>query len=387
LQVNELISAGYGLEYQRKIYFMRFVLLILFTGFLPQLAFSGAAMAAVASLEKMVGQMIMVGFQGNTITSAGVRAVTADIAAGRVGGVMYLRANVISLGNVSQMNAAFSGGNTELRPFIALDQEGGRVERLTGEVGFKEIPSAARIAAIQNPHQAEDTYFAMATDLGDLGFNLNLGPVVDLNINPNNPIIARFERAYGEKSETVTAYATSFIDAHRRAGILTALKHFPGHGSSRADTHEGFVDISKYWQPEELDPYKILMETGKVDMVMMAHLFHEKFSEADGAQLPASLSKSWISGVLRGELGYDGVVISDDMEMGAITDLFSISEAVILAVEAGTDILLFSNTANYRSSLPREIGDILIAKAKADPAFLARIEESYRRIVRLKQRL
>jgi len=366
-----------------KVFVGRILLKILFVLLIAQ----GSALASVTGLQQMVGQMIMIGFQGNNTSSAGFVTVRDDILAGRIGGVMYLRFNVSSLGNVEKMNAAFIAASNGLVPFIALDQEGGRVERLTKEVGFGEIPSAARIAATQDPHQAQDTYFAMASDLSDLRFNLNLGPVVDLNINPNNPIIARFQRSYGKDSNVVTSYATSFIDAHRQAGILTALKHFPGHGSSRADTHEGFVDISAYWQPEELAPYRNLIRAGKVDMVMMAHLFHEKFSEADGAQLPASLSKSWIGGVLRNELGYDGVVISDDMEMGAITARFSMAEAIILAVEAGTDILLFSNTANYRPGLAKEIGDILIAKAQADPAFLARIEQSYQRIIRLKQAL
>jgi len=367
--------------------YMRFILLNLVAGFFAVFALSGASMAASVSLQQMVGQMIMVGFAGDSIESVGVRAVIADIAAGRIGGIMYLRTNVSSLRNVAQMNAQFNTAASKFPVFIALDQEGGKVERLTREVGFSEIASASRIAATKSPHQAEEIYFSMASQLAELGFNLNLGPVVDLNINPNNPIIARFERSYGLQSEIVSAYATSFVDAHRRAGVLTALKHFPGHGSSRADTHEGFVDISKYWQPQELEPYKNLIAAGKVDMVMMAHLFHEKFAEADGAQLPASLSKSWISGVLRTQLAYDGVVISDDMEMGAITARFSMSEAVILAVEAGTDILLFSNTASYRPSLAAEISDILIAKAQQNPAFLARIEQSYQRIARLKQDL
>lgn len=366
-----------------KIFIGRILLVNLFA----LLAVQGPALASVTGLQQMVGQMIMVGFQGNNISSAGFVAVRDDIEAGRIGGVMYLRFNVSSLGNVEKMNAAFIAANNSLAPFIALDQEGGRVERLTKDVGFGEIASAATIAATQNLHQAQDTYFAMASDLSDLRFNLNLGPVVDLNINPNNPIIARFQRSYGKDSNVVTSYATSFIDAHRQAGILSALKHFPGHGSSRADTHEGFVDISAYWQPEELAPYRNLIRAGKVDMVMMAHLFHEKFSNADGAQLPASLSKSWIDGVLRNELGYNGVVISDDMEMGAITARFSMEEAIILAVEAGTDILLFSNTANYRPGLAKEISDILIVKAQSDPAFMARIEQSYGRIIRLKQNL
>ncbi len=349
------------------------------------LSFQGPALGAVASLQQMVGQMIVVGFSGNNVNSAGFRAVLDDVVAGRAGGVMYLGNNVASLGDVEKMNRALLQAGGELPPFISLDQEGGKVERLTSRVGFPEIESALRMAATRTPDQAREIYSAMARNLAGLGFNLNLGPVVDLNINPDNPIIGRFQRSYGRSSEVVSAYAASFIDGHRQAGILTVLKHFPGHGSAREDTHEGFVDISSYWREEELGPYENLIGDGRADMVMIAHLFHERFSRADGAQLPASLSRSWVEGVLRTELGYDGVVISDDMEMGAITDRFSMAEAVVLAVEAGVDILLFSNTANYRPSLAKEIGEILMARARTDPAFMDRIIQSYRRITVLKQ--
>ena len=345
------------------------------------------APAMAATLEEMAGQMILIGFQGNSVDAAGVVAVRADIAAGRIGGVMYLRNNVRSLEVVRNMNSAFLGVAQGLPPLIALDQEGGSIERLTDAVGFREIPSAARVAANQNPEQARQTYSSMALDLAALNFNLNLGPVVDLNLNPDNPIIARFGRSFGADATRVSQYATSFISAHRAAGVLSALKHFPGHGSSRADSHKGFVDITQYWQPEELVPYRNLIGAGMVDMVMSAHLYHEKFSGNSGAQLPASLSPNWITGVLRSQLGYNGVVISDDMEMGAIRQQFSFEDSIVLAVRAGTDILLFSNTARYRPGLAAEIVDVLVSTARADPEFRVRIEESYARIVALKSRL
>lgn len=344
------------------------------------------SIAVAASLEVMAGQMILVGFRGDGANDAGVKAVRSDIANGRIGGVLYLKTNVASLNAVRDINRGFIGATDGLVPLIALDQEGGSIERLTRAVGFTEIPSAARVASTQSTAGALQTYFNMARGLAQVGFNVNFGPVVDLNLNPNNPIIARYGRSYGAAAGQVAAYAGSFIDGHHQAGLVTALKHFPGHGSSRSDSHEGFVDISGVWQPQELDPYRLLIGQGKVDMVMMAHLYHRQFSGA-GAQTPASLSPNWIEGVLRQQLNYDGVVISDDMEMGAIRAHYSLRESIILAVEAGTDILLFSNTANYRSSLGREIRDILVAKAESDPRFLARIEQSYRRIVRLKTQL
>jgi len=342
-----------------------------------------------ASLAQMAGQMVLIGFQGNSVNQRGVEAVRRDLAAGRIGGVMYLRANVASLGKVRAMNAAFAAAAATkgLPPFIALDQEGGRIERLTKAVGFAEIPSAAQMARTQTPAQAEQTYFSMALGLADLGFNVNFGPVVDLNINPNNPIIGRYGRSYGADAGRVSQYGASFVAAHRRAGILNALKHFPGHGSSLNDSHKGFVDISDTWQARELDPYRDLIAADLVDMVMVAHLYHKRFFAPGGPQLPASLSPDWIGGVLRGQLGFDGVVISDDLEMAAIRAHYSLKQATILAVQAGVDIVLFSNTADYRPTLAGEIIAILMEKANADPAFAARIEQSYARIAALKSRL
>ncbi len=335
----------------------------------------------------MAGQMIMVGFSGNAASDASVKALTDIIANGGVGGVMYLKFNVQSLAAVTAMNAAFTAASPGLPPFIALDQEGGSIERLTGDVGFTEIPSAARIAAAQSPKGAGEVYQTMAEGLSALGFNLNFGPVVDLNVNPDNPIIARYGRAYGRDATRVAAYAGAFVAAHHRERMLTVLKHFPGHGSSRQDSHAGFVDITKSWQADELEPYRTLIRNGLADMVMVGHLFHQKFAVDTDAQPPASLSRTWITGVLRNQLGFDGVVISDDLEMSAIREHFGFRAAIVRAVKAGTDILLFSNTVQYRIGLAEEVRNILIEEAGRDAAFKARIVESYDRIIELKQQL
>lgn len=345
-----------------------------------------ASPAAAQSLEEMAGQMILVGFDGDGPDDAGVSAVVDDLEAGRLGGVMYLKKNVASLATVREMNALFRDAAPMLPPFITLDQEGGAVERLTKDVGFAEIANAATIAARNTPEQARAIYARMAQGIAEQGFSVNFGPVADLDTNPNNQIIARFGRAFSDDPDVVAAYGRAFIRAHHQAGLLTALKHFPGHGSSTADSHEGFVDITRSWEPRELDPYRVLIGEGLADMVMVGHLYHADYADADG-QTPSSLSPRWIDGVLRDELGFDGVVISDDLEMGAIRDHFSLKETVTMAVRAGMDILLFSNTADYRPGLAQEVLDILLAEAGADPAFAARIEESYARIAALKARL
>lgn len=351
---------------------------------LPILAL--APVAHAATLEQMAGQMIVVGFQGDDADDASVVALREEIAAGRLGGVMLLKTNVKNLQSVARMNAAFHDASPELPPFITVDQEGGSVERLTKAVGFTEIPNAASVAANNSPEGAEAIYGKMAKSVAELGFSVNFGPVADVNINKNNQIIAKFGRSFSADPEQVAAYDEAFIRAHHAAGVLTALKHFPGHGSSTADSHEGFVDITETWKPSELDPYRTLLADGAVDMVMVGHLYHADYSDA-GSQTPSSLSPQWITGVLREDLGFDGVVISDDLEMGAIREHFTLEETVTKAVRAGMDVLLFSNTAKYRASLGQEILDILLAEAAADPAFAERIEQSYSRIVALKARI
>jgi beta-N-acetylhexosaminidase len=344
------------------------------------------APAQAQSLEQMAGQMIVVGFAGDSVNDAGVKALRDEIAAGTLGGVMYLRDNVASLKAAKAMNAAFRAASPDLPPFLTLDQEGGAVERLTAKVGFKEIASAEKIAASHSPERAGKTYGDMADAIAALGFTVNFGPVVDVNLNPANPVIGKFGRSFGDSADVVIPYAEAFVKAHHDAGLLTALKHFPGHGSSADDSHEGFVDISRTWKDEELEPYRALITDGLADLIMIGHLYHRDHSGGD-TRLPASLSPDWITTVLRGELGYDGVVISDDLEMGAIRKHFDLKETVIRAVNAGTDVLLFSNTLKPHLGLADEIREILVAEAERDPAFRARIEESYRRIVALKGRI
>ena len=357
--------------------------LILVAGF----AWLAASPAAAQTLEQMAGQMIVVGFTGDETDDAAVAAARSEIEAGLLGGVMYLKTNVKSLAAVRAMNAAFrAAAPTDLPPLITLDQEGGAVERLTADVGFEEIAGARAIAAAHRPDAAGKIYGELAQRLVKQGFTVNFGPVVDLDVNPQNQIIARFGRAFGASADDVAAYAGAFIAGHRGVGLLTALKHFPGHGSSTADSHEGFVDITGSWDRSELEPYRTLIAEGMVDMIMVGHLYHADYSGGD-RRLPSSLSPDWIEGVLRDELGYSGVVISDDLEMGAIRSHFTLEETVKLAVRAGVDVLLFANTVKPRASLAGEIRAILVAEAERDAEFRGRVAESYARIVGLRERI
>jgi len=347
-------------------------------------ALTSAPVPALAqSLEQMAGQMIVVGFGGDDVADASVRKLTEEISSSGIGGVMFLKVNVKSRSAVEAMNKAFLAAAPDgLKPFITLDQEGGAVERLTSAVGFDEIPDAETVAARYSPAEAEPVYAKLADGVAAWGFNVNFAPVVDLNANPDNQVIAKFGRAFSSRPDNVAAYAEAVVAAHHQAGLLTALKHFPGHGSSTADSHEGYVDITRSWNADELSPYVKMFAGGYTDFVMVGHLINRTYSNE-----PASLSPEWIDGELRGKLGFRGVVITDDLEMGAIRQHYSLRETVIRAVRAGVDVLLFSNTAKPRASLPDEIRAILVAESEADPAFKARIQESYGRIVALKARI
>lgn len=345
----------------------------------------GAPAASAQSIETMAGQMIVVGFVGDSADDKGVEAARAKIASGGLGGVMFLKTNVASKASVVAMTAAFrDAAPAGLPPFITIDQEGGAVERLTRDVGFTEIDNARTVASTLSPAAAQSLYEGLAKGVADWGFNVNFAPVVDLAVNPDNQVIARFGRAFGADADTVATYAAAVVAAHHKAGIITSLKHFPGHGSSTADSHEGFVDITRTWSDTELDPYRKLIAGGYDDMVMVGHLID---TNVDPSGLPSSLSAPWINGVLRDKLGFSGVVISDDLQMGAIRDHFDLRDTVIRAVNAGVDVLLFSNTVRPRSSLADEVRAILVEEANADPAFAARVAAAYNRIVALKARI
>jgi beta-N-acetylhexosaminidase len=223
----------------------------------------------------------------------------------------------------------------------------------------------------------------MAQILVQAGINLNLAPVVDLNTNAANPIIARYQRSFGADPALVSRLSAAFVQAHHQQGVLCCLKHYPGHGSSIADSHRGLVDVSDTWTREELQPYFDLIQAGLADSIMTAHVFNTRLDP----HFPATLSNSTIDGLLRRELGYDGVVISDDMQMGAIRRNYGYEDAVLAAVDAGVDILAIANNSIFEEDVASRTVQILQRAVEQGRVSRARIGQSYGRIQRLKQRL
>ncbi|MEM8552720.1 MAG: glycoside hydrolase family 3 N-terminal domain-containing protein, partial [Pseudomonadota bacterium] len=332
-------------------------------------------------LRQMIGQLLVISYSDTTPRASGVEAVRQAIRSSRVGGVLTFRHNISSGDNIRAINEAFRDAHPVLPAIVAVDQEGGAVMRVKPSEGGPDTPSAKRVAD-GTLEEARTAYTDMARALADLGFTVNFGPVVDLEVNPKNPVIARFGRAYSASAEEVVKFAQAFIDAHSAAGLGTALKHFPGHGSSTADSHEGAIDLSATWSHEELIPFRELIDSGSADMVMIGHLKLEGVTGPDN--LPASLSPKAIDGVLREALCFDGVVVSDDLAMDAVSNTWGAVEATRLMVEAGGDMALLSIPAGEGFALIDEITDALVAEAERSPEFLQKIKAAYARIVHFK---
>jgi beta-N-acetylhexosaminidase len=220
---------------------------------------------------------------------------------------------------------------------VSIDQEGGQVARLRPERGFEPHVSAASFGRM-DPHSQRAHARSQARQLASLGIDLNFAPCVDLSVNPSCPVIASKDRAYGRDAAAVAACAQLCIDEHARVGVRCCIKHFPGHGSAHDDTHLGLADITEtYDEPAELGVFERVLgnNTDRV-AVMTGHLMHRTI---DG-RMPASLSKAHTGGLLRARLGFEGVVVTDSLDMGAITERFAPDEAMALALNAGADLLL-----------------------------------------------
>lgn len=338
-------------------------------------------------LRKKIGQMIMVGFVGNTSIRTGFQRVLSQMEAGEIGGVLYLGRNLKNREAVREMNASLKDAAADRTPpLIAIDQEGGVVQRLKRHHGFPQTVSAKRMARRSSPSEARKAYGVLANGLADWGFTLNLGPVVDVDIYSRNPIIGRLGRSYSRNPKRVASYGAAFVEAHRAHGVLTALKHFPGHGSSRRDSHKGAVDVSRTWSKQELVPFQTLIDNRKVDLIMTAHVINRTL-QGKGKRLPISLSEPALTGTLRGELGFTGVIITDDLQMDAIRRNFTLEEAVLRAVRAGTDVLLFANDKRPDPEVPAKVTKILLKAAEKDPSLEGLINAAHDRILALKGKL
>jgi beta-N-acetylhexosaminidase len=268
---------------------------------------------------------------------------------------------------------------------VAIDAEGGRVMRLGPAAGYTETLSAADLGQANDLAVTELEARRIGARLRQAGINWNLAPVVDVGYNPANPVIVGEGRSYDANPLRVIQHARAFIRGMQGEGILTALKHFPGHGSSFADSHRGFVDVTDTANSDvELLPYRTLIAEGLADSVMTAHVVNRWLD----LWHPATLSRPTITGLLRETLGYDGPVVSDDLRMGAIERYYGIGDAAVRALAAGVDVLLIANDElpDGRSASEVVLAAIhaALARGRLDPA---RVEAALARVAALKARL
>lgn len=341
------------------------------------------------SLDFKIGQMLMVGFRGLEVGDDS--PIVEQLKNYNIGGVVlyskdvttnsYVR-NIISPSQLRRLTAGLQS-YAKAPLLIGIDQEGGRVGRLNKKNGFASTYSAQYLGKADSLPITRDNGENIADMLWQSGINVNFAPVVDLNINPLNPIIGGLERSISADSDAVVRHASQFIEAHHQRGIMCALKHFPGHGSSKDDSHLGITDVTQTWSDVELQPYRDLIGNGLADMVMTAHVYNSSWDE----KYPATLSERVITGILREQLGYDGVIISDDMQMGAIANYFGFEAAIEKSVEAGVDIILISNNSVFDEKAAEKAFNTIKKMVLTGKVSAARINESYRRISALKERL
>jgi beta-N-acetylhexosaminidase len=337
-------------------------------------------------LRKKAGQMVFVGFRGTHVDEHS--PIVRSLRQGSVGGLWLVDNDTPmghSIGNIqsaSQIRTLTRDlqRHAKIPLFLSLDAEGGEIIRLKPKFGFPAFPSAEDLGRRNDLELTRKTSRALGMLLKDLGFNFNFAPVVDLNKNPSNPAIGRKGRSFSAHPGIVAEHAAVFVQEHRALGIRTVLKHFPGHGSALGDTHQGFVDITPTWDEQELLPYQTLIERGLCDSVMTAHVTHRLLDP----EHPATLSSTILRGTLRLKLRFDGLVFVDDLNMKAISEHYPFEEAVRLAITAGADVVLQGNVMNYRADAA-EFAHETILKLVTDGAIPEeRIDESYRRIMKLK---
>ena len=295
-----------------------------------------------------LGELLLVGFGGTQVEGNDeVRALVCDV---KVGGLILFERdarsgdarNITSPEQVRQLTSdlqALALQCTGRRLLIAADNEGGAVMRLSTRLGYLPTPPPQALGDAGDPGATALESRRMGATLREAGINWNLAPVVDVAVNPLNPAVVTLGRTFSSDPLQVIIQARAFIQGMHEAGVLTSLKHFPGHGSSRTDSHHGFVDVTDTADLKiELAPYRALIKEGLADSVMTAHVFNRGLDPWN----PATLSRFTIKRYLRGKLDYKGLVVSDDLLMGAIRQRYGVEEASILALQASVDMLLIS---------------------------------------------
>lgn len=344
-----------------------------------------AGVAQDPSLEKMLGAMIMCGFRGADLAEDD--AFLKLVANGHVGHVILFdrdvqtgqRRNILSPTQLKTLIAKLRKASG--RPmFIAVDQEGGQVSRLKSRLGFVSLPSARQLGQ-GSPLATRSWARKSADEMHALGINLDFAPVADV-AGPKS-VIGRNERSFGANAQYCAQHVLAFGQGLWDGRVVPTLKHFPGIGCATADTHFHSADLARCFdQKRDLLPFTVALRAGWPGMVMVGHVM----TAFDPAH-PASLSVQVIKNLLRQSLGWQGVVITDDLQMHAVKDRYSLEKAILLAVQADADILLFGNNLNWQADIPEKAYAALYKLVSEGQISRERIRTSYTRIQRLLAKL
>lgn len=337
-------------------------------------------------INTLIGQHFILGFQGHEVAEN--NPIYADITQRNLGGVilfdkfLFGNKNLNNIHSPDQLRNLCQGlqSATTQKLLITVDQEGGKVCRLKEKHGFPAMPSAEVMGRDKDYKLTYEVARQTGELLAELGINCDFAPVADVNINSVNPVIGSLGRSFSSVPKRVAMHCMAWLDGLQDHGVLGCMKHFPGHGSSMLDSHHGCVDISKSWQEKELHPYKHIIPTGKAKAIMMGHLFLHQFDK----KYPASLSRIMILELLRKRLKFNGLVITDDLQMRGITIKYGLLEAVVHALAAGADLIIIGNNLDYDPDiLEKAISRIKTAMAKGIISEES-LHQSYQRIIALK---
>ncbi|MDD5738470.1 MAG: glycoside hydrolase family 3 N-terminal domain-containing protein [Candidatus Pacebacteria bacterium] len=337
-------------------------------------------------LTKQVGQMLILGFRGTQYQeNSFIDKAIKDL---KISGVVLFDIdapsgifprNIVSPEQVKKLTTELQQ-HSATPLLVSIDVEGGLVNRLKSKYGFMEVPSATELGK-GTPENTFQIAKKLGEQLKNLGINFDFAPVVDLNINPQNPIIGKLGRSFSDNPDIVIAQAESFINGLTQSNIITSIKYFPGHGSSQTDSHQGITDVTNTYQAKELIPFQDLIKKNIVRAVMVAHTFNKNLDE----NYPATMSVNTIQKTLKDLVGFNGVVVCDDLSMGAISQNYGLAEAAVKMVEAGCDLLIISNNvSSYDETLPYQVQNAILQATNNGEIATSSIEASYNKIIKLK---
>jgi beta-N-acetylhexosaminidase len=340
------------------------------------------------TIEQLIGQLIIAGFRGKdaeptspiakfikNFNLAGVILYDEDL------GIGGLRSRNIESPNQVKSLTTQLQSYSEYGLLISIDQEGGLVNRLKSDYGFHESPSWQHFGMLNNNLITQQFSETLSSTLQNAGINLNFAPVLDLDFGKDT-VIGKSGRAFSNNPQTVVNHAKIFIQKLKENRIISCGKHFPGQGSASGDTHEGYTDISDSWTVKDLIPFDELIQSKDLDMIMVSHTFDDKLDK----KFPSSLSKEIITGTLRNDLGFDGVVICDDPSMKAISEHYNLEDSFELMLNAGVDLFCLGNNLNYDPDYIPKVIDAICHLVKIGKISENRLLDSIKRIDSLKKK-